>query len=327
MVQNFAGGAGSNGSNSAFTINSEEIDILPIGSIFMSIDDTDPAISLGYGTWLRFAQGRMLIGVDDNDSDFNSAGDIGGFKTAIPAGTVQQAAFTGSALSGHSHTFSGSALGTHTHSFTGDALANHLHTVGTIAPSTHSGAAVAAHANHNHGVGTLDAAAVSAGTPVGAVSSHAHELPVGNPGGTPQFNLTSFGTGASRTRTRNITNATVTAGSTAAELSSAVAPTFTGSALATHDHTLSGSTGNESSSLTHIVTQPSDHTMSGSSANASAGTPSGTNTSVSAGTPAGSNSSNSAGIPSGTINAQSFTGASHSIMNPFFAVFIFRRTA
>jgi len=338
-------GLGANGAHG--TAEPPEDDMLPIGAIFLSIDDTDPAASLGYGTWLRFAQGRILIGVDDTDPDFDAAGDTGGSKVATPAGTIQQAAFTGAALGSHTHGFTGNALGTHTHTFTGDALGNHLHTVGTIAPSAHAGAAVAAHSNHTHGVGTLDAAATSAGTPAGtnsaptftgaAMATHSHQLPLTGIGGTTPRTTASFGTsGGTVAGVRSLTNAASTT-AVARELTQAItagtpsgavsAPTFTGSALATHDHTISGSTGNESASLTHSVTQPSDHTMSGSSANASAGTPAGTNASVGAGTPTGSNSSDSAGTPAGTINAQSFSGQSASILNPYFAVYMFRRTA
>jgi hypothetical protein len=36
---------------------------------------------LGFGTWERIAQGKTLIGVDTEDSDFNTAGKTGGSKT------------------------------------------------------------------------------------------------------------------------------------------------------------------------------------------------------------------------------------------------------
>lgn len=302
-------------------------DVLPVGAIFLSVDDTDPGDTLGYGTWLLFGAGRMLIGVDPLDPTGDTPLETSGADAC--SGSVQQATFTGAPLGNHTHAFSGSALGNHTHTFTGDALGNHLHTVGTIAPSAHAGAAVAAHSNHTHGVGTLDNAAISAGTPAGTVSSHAHELPfqLSSTTATRQIAAATFGTGTSRAATGASAAGSANTTSAAVALSQAVAPTFTGSALGTHDHTISGSTGNESASLTHSVTQPSDHTMSGSTANASAGTPSGTNSNASAGTPAGVNTSESAGTPSGTINAQSFTGAAGSNRPPAIAVYMFRRTA
>lgn len=53
----------------------------PIGSIYMSERPTNPNASLGGGTWARYAKGRSLIGVDEADPDFATAGKLGGRKT------------------------------------------------------------------------------------------------------------------------------------------------------------------------------------------------------------------------------------------------------
>ena len=52
---------------------------LPIGSIYLSINDINPASYFG-GTWEMVAEGKTLVGVDENDSDFDSAGKTGGEK-------------------------------------------------------------------------------------------------------------------------------------------------------------------------------------------------------------------------------------------------------
>ena len=52
----------------------------PVGALYLSVQSTDPSESLGYGEWERFAKGRMLIGVDEDDGDFSSAYDTGGTK-------------------------------------------------------------------------------------------------------------------------------------------------------------------------------------------------------------------------------------------------------
>ena len=51
----------------------------PVGSIFQSTDGTDPSTFIG-GTWERFGNGRVLVGVDEADSDFNTSNKTGGEK-------------------------------------------------------------------------------------------------------------------------------------------------------------------------------------------------------------------------------------------------------
>ena len=52
----------------------------PIGAIYQSTVNTDPSTFIG-GTWERFGNGRVLVGVDENDSDFNTSIKTGGEKT------------------------------------------------------------------------------------------------------------------------------------------------------------------------------------------------------------------------------------------------------
>ena len=54
--------------------------LYPIGSIYMSIQDTNPSVFFG-GTWERIAKGKTLVGVDENDTDFNASSLTGGEKT------------------------------------------------------------------------------------------------------------------------------------------------------------------------------------------------------------------------------------------------------
>lgn len=54
--------------------------LYPIGSIYMSIQDTNPSVFFG-GTWERIAKGKTLVGVDENDTDFNISSKTGGEKT------------------------------------------------------------------------------------------------------------------------------------------------------------------------------------------------------------------------------------------------------
>ena len=51
----------------------------PIGSIYQSTEPTNPATFMG-GVWERFGNGRVLVGVDETDADFNAANKQGGEK-------------------------------------------------------------------------------------------------------------------------------------------------------------------------------------------------------------------------------------------------------
>ena len=53
--------------------------MLPIGFVYTSIDDTNPSEHFS-GTWERFGKGKMLVGVDEDDTDFNEAQKNGGSK-------------------------------------------------------------------------------------------------------------------------------------------------------------------------------------------------------------------------------------------------------
>lgn len=52
--------------------------IYPIGSIYISTNSKNPSEIFG-GTWERI-KGKMLIGVDEDDDDFNTSGKTGGEK-------------------------------------------------------------------------------------------------------------------------------------------------------------------------------------------------------------------------------------------------------
>jgi microcystin-dependent protein len=53
----------------------------PVGSVFIAVVSTSPATLLGFGTWAAFGAGRVLVGRDAGDPDFDTAEEIGGAKT------------------------------------------------------------------------------------------------------------------------------------------------------------------------------------------------------------------------------------------------------
>ena len=72
----------------------------PIGYILISAVNTNPSTFIGYGTWGNIGAGRVLVGLDSGDPDFDTAGETGGAKTVtlteaqIPAHTHVQNAHT-----------------------------------------------------------------------------------------------------------------------------------------------------------------------------------------------------------------------------------------
>ena len=68
------------------TIGGSEIatiaSIYPVGSIYINAAvATNPATLLGFGTWTAFGAGRVMVGLDATDSDFDTAQETGGTKT------------------------------------------------------------------------------------------------------------------------------------------------------------------------------------------------------------------------------------------------------
>lgn len=64
--------------------------IYPIGSIYMSVNSTNPSALFG-GTWEQFAQGRVLLGVGSNgETDYTTAEQTGGSENSVASHTHTQ---------------------------------------------------------------------------------------------------------------------------------------------------------------------------------------------------------------------------------------------
>jgi hypothetical protein len=54
----------------------------PVGSIYMNASNSNnPSTLLGFGTWAAFGAGRVPVGIDSSDTDFDTAEETGGAKT------------------------------------------------------------------------------------------------------------------------------------------------------------------------------------------------------------------------------------------------------
>ena len=88
----------------AFVHNEIMAAVYPVGSLYLNATNaTNPATLLGFGTWVAFGSGRVPVGYDAANSNFNSAEKTGGSADAV--------------LVSHNHAFSGntSGVGDHQH--------------------------------------------------------------------------------------------------------------------------------------------------------------------------------------------------------------------
>lgn len=90
------------------------LNVYPVGAIYMSADDTDPAELFG-GTWVRWGAGRVPVSVSEQDTNFNTVEKVGGVAYV----TLSQAQ-----MPRHSHT-----VPSHTHGATAQPAGGHTHHV------------------------------------------------------------------------------------------------------------------------------------------------------------------------------------------------------
>lgn len=85
----------------------------PVNSVYISLVNVNPAAQLG-GNWVRFANGRVLVGVDETQTEFNEAEKTSGVKDV----TLTQAQ-----MPVHAHAGTTSVGGHHSHGITADLVA------------------------------------------------------------------------------------------------------------------------------------------------------------------------------------------------------------
>jgi hypothetical protein len=123
----------------------------PVGSIFISVVSTNPATLLGVGTWTAFGAGRVMVGLDSGDANFDVVEETGGAKT----------------VSSSAQTFAGTPS---------TDVVNHVHTLATGTGATGSFSQVIGTVDTSSGgtgaTPTQTALGTRSGNPVGGVTSH-----------------------------------------------------------------------------------------------------------------------------------------------------------
>ena len=63
--------------------------VYPVGSIYVNATSSaNPSTLLGFGTWEAFGAGRVMVGLNGSDADFDTAEETGGSKTVTPSGSI-----------------------------------------------------------------------------------------------------------------------------------------------------------------------------------------------------------------------------------------------
>jgi len=88
----------------AFVRNVMEL-LHPVGSVYISTVSTNPNTLFGFGTWTAFGSGKVLVGQDTNDSDFNVLEETGGSKTHNHGGSTGGHSLTESQMPRHYHEY------------------------------------------------------------------------------------------------------------------------------------------------------------------------------------------------------------------------------
>ena len=67
---------------SGYNIENIMLSTYPVGSIYMSVNNTSPSTLFG-GTWEAWGKGRVPVGVNETDSDFGTVEKTGGEKAHV----------------------------------------------------------------------------------------------------------------------------------------------------------------------------------------------------------------------------------------------------
>jgi hypothetical protein len=104
----------------------------PIGSVYINASNaTNPASLLGFGTWSAFGAGKVMVGLDAGDTEFDTIGETGGAKTHKHDMSSGQADFSSEGTTGYVRRSSTSFTANRKFTISGDATDSTTRTVST----------------------------------------------------------------------------------------------------------------------------------------------------------------------------------------------------
>lgn len=195
-----------------------------VGKLIFDTKNVNPATYLGFGTWQLWGSGRVPVGIDTSQTEFNTVEKTGGEKTHK---------LTLAEIPSHTHTFKGNATssaGAHTHT-----LNNHTHTYAKVNSTTEGHKlTISEMPKHSHQT-YMSSAPVNVNTGEGYLIKYL---------GTPKDRVTE--TGGDGYHSHNIKTTSANTGSNNGNTSSNGA----------HTHTISGTNTNSGGDGAHNNLQP-----------------------------------------------------------------------
>lgn len=97
------------------------VNTYPVGSIYFTDRSANPSTYMGGGTWVRWGKGRVPVGIDEADGQFDGLEETGGAKTHVLSGAEMPNHNHGgnTGYQSHDHTHSGwtDSQGAHAHNY------------------------------------------------------------------------------------------------------------------------------------------------------------------------------------------------------------------
>ena len=213
----------------------------PVGSIKFTVNDQNPGSTLG-GTWVKWGAGKVPIGVDESDTDFNAAEKTGGAKAVnlqhnhVLSGNTGATTLAVSQIPAHTHTFTGasattSSAGAHQHASAG----SHSH----AAAGAHTHSVSPSHTIHDYKVGS------------GSGSTYEYWTITGNANSPASISWSAASAG-SHSHAAAGAHQHASAGAHTHTLTAKGSNANTGGG-GSHNHSLSGNTGNAGSTAQSVL--------------------------------------------------------------------------